>query len=76
MSQRILLFICLMGTSGLLTEQEPAQPPPAPAQPSSAPSDDQPSWISQLQNLALLHDQGVLSDTDYEAAKRRVLEQK
>ena len=26
--------------------------------------------------LAQLHDQGVLSDADYEAAKRRVLEQK
>jgi zinc-ribbon family/Short C-terminal domain len=49
---------------------------PAPAQPPSAPADDQPSWIAQLQNLAQLHDQGVLSDTDYEAAKRRVLEQK
>jgi hypothetical protein len=48
----------------------------APVQPPSAPADDQPSWIAQLQNLAQLHDQGVLSDTDYEAAKRRVLEQK
>ena len=55
---------------------QPAPSQPAPAQPSSAPSDDQPSWIAQLQNLAILHDQGVLSDTDYEAAKRRVLEQK
>ena len=55
---------------------QPAPAQPAAVQPSSAPSDDQPSWIAQLQNLALLHDQGVLSDTDYEAAKRRVLEQK
>jgi hypothetical protein len=34
------------------------------------------SWITQLQKLAQLHDQGVLSDVDYEAAKRRVLEQR
>jgi len=47
----------------------PAQPPPAAA-------DDQTSWISQLRKLAQLHDQGVLSDSAYEAAKRRVLEQK
>jgi Short C-terminal domain len=46
-----------------------AQPPPRAA-------DDEGSWISQLRRLADLHDQGVLSDTDYEAAKRRVLEQK
>jgi hypothetical protein len=29
-----------------------------------------------LRRLAELHDQGVLSDTHYEAAKRRVLEQR
>jgi zinc-ribbon family/Short C-terminal domain len=57
----------------------PAQPPapvrPAvPAQPAAA--DDETSWITQLQKLAQLHDQGVLSDTDYAAAKRRVLEQR
>lgn len=46
----------------------------APTQP--APADDEPSWISQLRDLAQLHDQGVLSDAHYEAAKRRVLEQK
>jgi zinc-ribbon family/Short C-terminal domain len=56
----------------------PAAParPAAPAHPSPVAEDDQPSWISHLQRLAELHDQGVLSDADYEAAKRRVLEQK
>jgi hypothetical protein len=44
----------------------PAQPPPAAETP----------WITQLQKLARLHEQGVLSDADYEAAKRRVLEQR
>lgn len=45
-------------------------PPPPPAAGDEAP------WISQLRKLAELHDQGVLSDADYEAAKRRVLEQR
>jgi hypothetical protein len=39
-------------------------------------ADDETSWISQLRKLAQLHDQGVLSDVHYEAAKRRILEQK
>jgi hypothetical protein len=47
----------------------PSQPPPAAA-------DNEAPWISQLRKLAELHDQGVLSDADYEAAKRRVLERK
>jgi uncharacterized protein YbaR (Trm112 family) len=47
----------------------PGQPPPAAA-------DSEAPWIAQLRKLAELHDQGVLSDADYEAAKRRVLEEK
>jgi Short C-terminal domain len=38
-------------------------------------ADDETSWIAQLRKLAQLHDQGVLSDAHYEAAKRRVLGQ-
>ncbi len=53
-----------------------AQPPPAAAQPPPAAAGDDASWLSQLQKLAQLHDQGVLSDADYESAKRRVLGQK
>lgn len=52
------------------------QPAPVAAQPPPAAADDEASWLSQLQKLAQLHDQGVLSDADYEAAKRRVLGQK
>ncbi|HEX3388232.1 MAG TPA: hypothetical protein VHT94_04260 [Streptosporangiaceae bacterium] len=48
----------------------------APAPPPPAASGDQTSWISQLGELAQLHDQGVLSDDHYEAAKRRILEQR
>ncbi|HEY1673144.1 MAG TPA: SHOCT domain-containing protein [Streptosporangiaceae bacterium] len=51
------------------TSPSPAQPP---AQPPDA--DDQPAWMSQLRELAHLHDQGVLSDTDFAAAKRRILD--
>ena len=43
-------------------------PPPPPA------ADDQTSWISHLHQLAQLHNQGVLSDAAYAAAKRRILE--
>jgi hypothetical protein len=63
----------------------PAYPPGAPpgpavnaatsAPPASVSPDDDTSWISQLRKLALLHDQGVLSDADYAAAKQRVIEQ-
>jgi uncharacterized protein YbaR (Trm112 family) len=53
------------------------QPPPvAPAQPPPATPGDQTSWTAQLRALAALHDQGVLSDADYQAAKQRLLEQK
>ena len=51
----------------------PAPPSPAAAQRPPVAADDESSWLSQLQKLARLHDQGVLSDDDYEAAKRRVL---
>jgi len=55
----------------------PAGPAPGrPAPPPAATAGDEASWVAQLQKLAQLHDQGVLSDADYEAAKRRVLEQK
>jgi hypothetical protein len=56
----------------------PPQPPPAAtlAPPPAAAAEDETSWIAQLRRLAQLHDQGVLSDDHYEAAKRRVLGQK
>jgi hypothetical protein len=55
---------------------QPATPVPsaAPAQPAPAPG-DVPPWLSQLRQLAQLHDQGVLSDDQYEAAKRRAIQQ-
>ena len=63
---------------GAAAPAQPAAPPrpaaPAPSPPAAAANET--SWIAHLQKLAQLHDQGVLSDADYEAAKRRVLEQK
>jgi hypothetical protein len=49
---------------------------PAPVQPAPVAAEDQPSWLSQLRELAQLHDQGVLSDAAFAAAKQRILEQK
>ena len=49
---------------------------PAPVQPPPVAADDQTSWIAHLHKLAQLHDQGVLSDADFAAAKQRILEQK
>ena len=54
--------------------QATGAPMPAAAQPPPA-ADDETPWLSQLQKLIQLHEQGVLSDADFEAAKRRVLGQ-
>jgi uncharacterized protein YbaR (Trm112 family) len=55
----------------------PAAPvAPAAAQPAPTTAGDENSWIAQLQKLAELRDQGVLSEAQYAAAKRRVLEGK
>ena len=50
-------------------------PSPAPAQPPPGTEDDEASWLAQLRKLAQLHDQGVLSDAAFAAAKQRILEQ-
>ena len=53
---------------------QPATPVRAAAPAPPPPADDQASWISRLHQLAQLHDQGVLSDAAYAAAKRRILD--
>jgi hypothetical protein len=51
--------------------QQAAAPAPAPvAAPEAAPVDPQ---MAQLQNLANLHSQGILSDEEYAAAKAKAL---
>jgi hypothetical protein len=53
----------------------PQQPPAAAGPGGSAPAtEDAPPWLSQLRELAQLHDQGVLTDAQYEAAKRRAIQ--
>jgi len=52
----------------------PPAGPAAPVSPPPAAADDQDSWLTQLQKLAQLHDQGVLPDDAFEAAKRRLLD--
>lgn len=47
---------------------------PAVPQAAATPDGTAASWVTQLRDLAALHDQGVLSDDQYEAAKQRVLE--
>jgi hypothetical protein len=53
----------------------PGAAPPAAAQPPPAPADET-SWMAQLQKLAKLHEEGVLSDAHYESAKQRILGQR
>lgn len=45
-------------------------PPPAAA----APDGTAAPWVAQLRDLASLHEQGTLTDEQYEAAKQRVLD--
>jgi len=64
----------------LLTPASGGAPVPAPlaarvAQPAPPAMDDQAPWISHLRQLAQLHNQGVLSDAAYAAAKQRILQQ-
>lgn len=51
-------------------QQAQAQPAPAPA-PVAAPAEDDP--MAQLQNLAQLNKQGVLTDEEFAAAKAKIL---
>ncbi|MGW7378973.1 SHOCT domain-containing protein [Streptomyces sp. NPDC054794] len=52
--------------------QPPVPPPPAPSTPPTV-ADDMSSKIDQLKELGELKAQGVLTDEEFEAQKRRVL---
>ncbi len=52
----------------------PARPAARAVPPAPPAVDDQTPWISHLHQLAQLHNQGVLSDAAYAAAKRRILQ--
>jgi hypothetical protein len=49
---------------------EPAAPAPAAAAP-AAPAE--PDYTGQLQELAQLHDQGIVTDEEFEAKKKQIL---
>jgi hypothetical protein len=48
-------------------QEQPAQADPAPAAPS------EPEYMGELQRLAQLKDQGVITDEDFEAKKKQLL---
>jgi hypothetical protein len=48
-------------------------PPPAPAPPPPPPAPDMDAKLAQLQQLGELKAQGILSDTEFEIEKRKIL---
>jgi hypothetical protein len=54
-------------------QQQGSQQQPTYAQPVDAPANDMSDQIAQLKQLAELRDQGVLSDQEFEAQKRKIL---
>ena len=57
------------------------EPPPQPAQPAQPamgaeqpPTPDMSAKLAQLERLGSLHSQGILSDYEFEAQKRKILE--
>jgi hypothetical protein len=65
------------------TYQQPVyqEPPPQPAQPAQPAMDaeqptapDMSAKLAQLERLGSLHSQGILSDYEFEAQKRKILE--
>jgi hypothetical protein len=54
-------------------QQQYAQPPPAPPPPAAPPSSDMDATIAALKQLADLNAQGILTDAEFEAQKRRLL---
>ena len=48
-------------------------PPPAQPAPSAAPSPPEDSYLDELDRLAGLRDQGIITDEDFEAKKKQLL---
>ena len=53
--------------------QQPQQYAPEPQQYAPAPAEAEDDATAQLQNLAALHTQGVLTDEEFAAAKAKIL---
>jgi len=55
------------------SEQAAAPPPPPPAEPAPAAEGFSADAIEQLKSLGALHEQGVLTDEEFAAAKAKLL---
>jgi hypothetical protein len=55
------------------TQEQQAYQQPAYEQPAPPPADDMDTKLAQLKELGELKTQGVLSDAEFEAQKRRIL---
>lgn len=51
----------------------PAAAAPSPSTPPAAPVEPQPSYLDELERLAGLRDQGIISEEDFEAKKKQLL---
>ena len=51
-------------------EPQPAEPPPQPAEPPPA---AEPDYMAELEQLAQLNKQGVITDEEFEAKKKQLL---
>jgi hypothetical protein len=56
-----------------MAAQQQAAPPPPPAAPAAAPAAGGDDTIAQLQKLAELKAQGILTDEEFAAAKAKLL---
>lgn len=54
-------------------EQQAYAEAPPPAAPAAAPAADQPDYMAELEQLAQLRDQGILTPEEFEAKKKQVL---
>jgi hypothetical protein len=55
-------------------EQQPYPPQPVYAQPQAAPGPDMSDQLAHLKQLGELHDQGVLTDAEFEVQKQKILQ--
>jgi hypothetical protein len=56
-------------------KEEPveAAPSPAPAAPAAAPVAREPEYIAELERLAQLREQGIVSEEEFQAKKKQLL---
>jgi hypothetical protein len=58
---------------GARQDFEPAEEQQPEAAPPAAPPPEQPAYVAELEQLARLRDQGVISPEEFEAKKRQLL---